>query len=115
MQLLSKTGNKIIALDVMMADSFLGRLRGLLGRKSIKEEQCMMIVPCNSIHTFFMKFPIDAVFVDKDHKVVLIIHDIHPGRISPLVKTAHAVIEMQSGKAVREGISIGDVLQICND
>ena len=61
-----------------MAGSFLARARGLIGRKSLEPGTGMLIPRCNAIHTFFMKFPIDATFIDRDGRVVRTVRNIRP-------------------------------------
>ncbi len=59
---------------VKVAKSFFSRFKGLMGgQKNLAKDQALVITKCNSIHTFFMKFDIDAVFVDEEYKVVEII------------------------------------------
>ena len=79
---------------------------GLMG-KTLNESEGLLIKPCNSIHCFFMKIPIDVVFLDKDSEVVHRIDGMKPWSISPIIKNATVVIEANAG-ALKE-IKIGSV------
>ena len=67
-------------MKVKVARSFLERLRGLIGVKSLEPDEGLLIERCNCIHTFFMSFPIDATFLDRDGNVVKIVRGIKPWR-----------------------------------
>lgn len=103
--------NEIILHQLDQANHFLSRLRGLMWKRDLPENTGLMIQPCNSVHCFFMKFPIDVVFVDKDHRVVHIISNMKPGSISPIVKKAKYVIE-SSAYTVSRQVKIGDRLSM---
>lgn len=89
--------------------SFGTRLKGLLGRKGLEEGEGVFIRPCNSIHSFFMKFRFDAAFVDGDGKVLHLIRSMKPWRISKIVVGAAGVVELPAG--MLEGTSVGDRLK----
>jgi len=84
------------------------RRRGLLGRDGLAES-ALVIAPCNLVHTFFMRFAIDTVFVDRDGIVVCVRHDIRPNRLSGSWG-AFATIELEAGQARRAGLRAGDRL-----
>ena len=87
------------------------RRRGLLGRSGLDTGTALIIAPCNSIHTFFMKFAIDAVFVSRDGRVRKVYSALPPWRIG-FSWNAFAVIELRSSGAARAGTRIGDILEI---
>lgn len=64
-----------------VARSFLARLKGLIGRQSLPPGRGLLILKCNAIHTFFMRFPIDATFYDREDRVVKTVRDIRPWRL----------------------------------
>jgi uncharacterized protein len=76
------------------ADNFLSRFKGLMGKKSFSEEDGLIINPCNSIHMFFMKFSLDIVFVNKNNRVVHLIENLKPWKLSKIVWSAAFVIEL---------------------
>jgi uncharacterized membrane protein (UPF0127 family) len=110
MILYNSTNEAVISNRVLQSYKTLSRMKGLLGRESLDENYCMHIRPCNSIHTFFMRFPIDVLFLDRDMKVVYLMEDVVRGRMSPFVRKAYSVIELPSGHIQRAAIGLGDSL-----
>lgn len=98
--------------NLEVAETMQTRGLGLLGRSSLAEDQALWILRCNSIHTFFMKFAIDCVFVDKNLKVKAIYKDVRPWRLVLPVWGARSVIEMASGVSSKLNISVGDQLNV---
>lgn len=95
--LVNKTRQLEVLRKVETAETFIARLKGLLGRESLESGSGLLIKPCNSIHCFFMKFPIDVAFVDKDLKVIRVIPGMKPFSASPIVLGAKFVIETNAG------------------
>jgi uncharacterized membrane protein (UPF0127 family) len=94
-----------------LADRPLARLRGLLGREGLDSGEGLLLRPASSIHTFFMRFPIDVVFLDRA-LVVLEIHDtIDPWRAASQ-RGAKAVLELPAGESSRRGLAVGDQLTL---
>jgi uncharacterized membrane protein (UPF0127 family) len=87
----------------------LSRMRGLLGRRALDPGEGIVIRPAPSIHTFFMRFPIDAVFLARNGDVLKVANDVKPWRIRSARK-AHAVLELPAGEARRRNVSAGDRL-----
>jgi len=85
------------------------RNRGLLGRTSLAPGRALVIAPCSSIHTFFMKFPIDVIYTRRTGEVTKIRHRVPAWRLSFGVG-AFAVVEMTAGSAERAGLRVGDTL-----
>lgn len=83
------------------------RSQGLLGRDGLAEGEALWIVPCPMIHTFFMRFAIDVLFLDRDLKVVRVIENLKPWRLSPWVWAAHSVLELAGG-ALKGSVRPGD-------
>ncbi|NCA98070.1 MAG: DUF192 domain-containing protein [Clostridia bacterium] len=98
--------------NVRLADTPWSRLRGLLGRQGMMPGEGLILTPCNQVHGFFMKFPIDLVFLDRDH-YVMAIDRLDPWRISPLVRRARAVLEVPCGTA-GDRIKPGDQLELAS-
>jgi uncharacterized membrane protein (UPF0127 family) len=96
-------------LQVEVARSFVQRLVGLLGRRALAADRGLLITPCNNIHTAFMRFPIDVVFVDQDAKVLSICPDLGPFRAA-VSRRARACLELRSGGAAAHGIEVGQCL-----
>jgi len=87
------------------------RNRGLLGRDSLAADTALIIAPCNSIHTFFMRFSIDVIYTARSGEVLKIAAGVRPWRIS-LCPRAFAVVEMAAGSANRHALKVGDHLEI---
>ncbi len=110
----------VLASDLSIADDVVSRNVGLLKHRDFPKGQGLWIKRCNSIHTFFMRFPIDAVFVDKKLKVVAVYRDLKPWRVTRLHFKASSVFELPAGTldatvetaAGTEGkaIAAGDIL-----
>ncbi|MDI6605911.1 MAG: DUF192 domain-containing protein [Candidatus Omnitrophota bacterium] len=110
MKIKNKTKNTVLAENATIANSFLSRMKGLLGRKEFKKGEALVLTPCNSIHTFFMKFPIDIIFLDKDKRIVKIIPSLQPFRLSGIYFNAASAIELPAGLAEVQSASVGDLL-----
>lgn len=109
---LRNASGQLIARQVLEARSFFARGKGLLGRSSLDEDSVMWIVPCNNIHTWFMKFPLDVVFVDRELFVKAIFQDLTPFRIVWPVWKAHSVFEFSAGKLKSFPLQLGDRLYV---
>ena len=93
-----------------VANNFFSRLVGLLGRKSLASGEGLIITRNNSVHCFFMRFPIDVVFVSKNHEVLYFYNAMKPWRISKIVGKADYTVELEAGAIARSNTQIGDVL-----
>ena len=104
---LKEAGGEIVCAHCELADTPLKRMRGLLGRSRLDEDEGMLFRPAGSIHMFFMRFPIDAVFCDRDLVVVGVERDLKPWKAARR-KGAKVVIELAAGAA--GGVEAGDRL-----
>jgi uncharacterized protein len=95
-----------------VADNAVTRMVGLLRDKMLAEGDGLWIVPCNSIHSFWMKFEFDAIFLDKNLRVVHLVSAMKPWRISKLVFGAHSVLEVPAGLILRTATELGDRLEM---
>ncbi|MGA3019367.1 MAG: DUF192 domain-containing protein [Bryobacteraceae bacterium] len=107
----NQTRGTVLADAVELADTSAKRRTGLLKHERLEPGQGLWIVPCESVHTFFMKFPIDLVYVDKRHKVRKVRHSVAPWRMSACL-SAHSVIELPAGTAQQSGTQPGDELAV---
>src|ERR1700740_772336 len=108
----NKTKQTFLAFRVHVADSILGRLIGLLGRKSLKPDSGVWIFPANAIHTIGMMFSFDVVMIDKDFKVVCVKELVRPFRVILPKLRAESVIELPAHTIFRSRTQIGDELVI---
>jgi uncharacterized membrane protein (UPF0127 family) len=88
------------------------RLVGLLADRSLEFGDGMWIVPCNSIHSFSMRFVFDAIFLDKDHRVVHLVREMKPWRASKMVLSAHSVLEVPAGLIRQTATDLGDQFEM---
>ncbi len=112
MKILNHSKKTQIADTCRIAKNFFPRFMGLMGKKNLSEGSCLIITPCNSIHMFFMKIPLDIIFIDKNSKVLHIIESIKPWRISKIIRNSHSVIELPVGTLSKSKTTIGDQLII---
>lgn len=97
MHLINQTQNTVLAADIFIADSIFKRAKGLLGRKEFLPGQALILKPCNSVHTFFMHFPIDLLFVDNHYRVIKALSEFTPNRISRIFWRSYLIIELPCG------------------
>ncbi len=112
MKVLNTTKGTLLADKAIFAEILWKRLVGLLGRKGLGRGEALVIRPCSGIHTFFMRFPIDAIFLDKASKVVKTIQDMRPFRLSGWVFGTREVIELPSGTISASHTEVDDVIEI---
>jgi uncharacterized membrane protein (UPF0127 family) len=86
------------------------RMRGLLGRRGLAQGEGLLLQPAGSIHTFFMRFPIDAVFLDRSGSVVDVVRRLKPWRAATRLR-ARAVLELAAGEAERLTLRVGERLE----
>ena len=103
------TRNTILGDAVELADTSETRRVGLLKHERLEPGSGLWIVPCESVHTFFMKFPIDLVYLDKQRKVRKVRHAVPAWRLSACL-TAHSILELPAGTAEKSGTLPGDEL-----
>lgn len=111
-----KTGTMVVADSqqvvfprVSKTETAKERAKGLLGSSPPGRGEGMLIAPCNSIHTVFMKFPIDVIFLDRRNRVVKVIGTMRPFRFAFALRAA-SVLEVRAGEAAKVGIHRGDTL-----
>jgi uncharacterized membrane protein (UPF0127 family) len=105
------SSGRLVASTLIAAFDRATRNKGLLGRHALAPGSAMILAPCSSVHTFFMKFPIDIVFVARDGRVLKIRSQCGPWRLAFGVG-AFAVIELPAGAAEASETRVGDHLTI---
>jgi uncharacterized membrane protein (UPF0127 family) len=101
-----------VAANVEEAATFLRRGLGLMFRRELPPGHGLAITPCNSIHMFFMRFPLDVAFLDREGCVVRAYHGIRPWRVSRIVRGAKTAIELPAGTLAAAGVDRGTVLRL---
>jgi uncharacterized membrane protein (UPF0127 family) len=102
---------RVVCRRCAVADSVRTRLKGLLGRSTLEPHEGLLLRPANSVHTAFMRFPIDVVFLDRDLKVLEVVEGVPPWRLKAR-RGACAVLELGAGEAARQGIAPADSLTV---
>jgi uncharacterized membrane protein (UPF0127 family) len=106
---IKKNGKLLVR--AMNANRYFLRLRGLIGRE-LHEGEGLILTPCNSIHTFGMSYPIDAVYLDKTGVVLRVEQSLPRGKAWPGQRGARSVLELPAGTANTKGIYKGDRLEV---
>jgi len=96
-KIINLSKNRILADQATVAAGFLGRVKGLIGLKELKPKEGLIIDPCKGVHTIFMSFPIDCIFLDQENRVKKIIKSLKPYRFSPICFFSKLVIELPVG------------------
>ena len=100
-----------LAGTVYLADTFITRFRGLIGRR-LKRDEGLLLIPCSQVHCFFMSYPIDVVYLTKEGKVLRIVENMKPGTIGARIKESESILEMPAGSCKEKGITAGDWLNL---
>jgi uncharacterized protein len=106
---LRKRNGEVVCERCGLADRMLPRMRGLLGRRNLERNEGLLLRPAPSIQTFFMRFPIDVVFLDQDLTVLKIRKHMGPWRTAARFR-ARSVLELASGECDRLRLELGDQL-----
>ncbi|OOM80581.1 hypothetical protein CLPUN_12470 [Clostridium puniceum] len=114
MEIINKNNNKLLANRVIEAGTFITRLKGLMFEKRLEDNTAMFIYPCNSVHTYFMKFSLDILFVSKEFKVLHLVENMKPGNISCFVRKSMGVLELPAGTIKKTNTKKGDFLHMIN-
>ncbi len=101
-----------LASRMRVARTFVGRLVGLLDQPEILPGQGLLIESCRSIHTHFMRFPIDVLYLDEKGRILTALERMKPFRTGPFVKRAAAVVELPAGTIASTGTQVGDLLEV---
>jgi len=107
----NQTRNTILADAAEVADTSEKRRTGLLKHDRLDPGQGLWIVPCESVHSFFMKFAIDLVYLDRNKKVRKVRHRMVPWRVSACL-SAHSILELPAGAVAASGTMAGDQLEM---
>ena len=111
-RIVNVTKHAVLAEKAEVADTPSKRTKGLLGKNGLREGEGMLIKPCSSIHTFFMKFNIDVVFLGKGSRVVSLTESLPPSRLFGSLFKGKMVIELPPGTIAKTHTSIGDEIEV---
>ena len=110
-RVLNQTKNTVVAEDVTLATSMWSRFWGLMGRRDLPDGHGLLIDPCSSIHMFFMRFPLDVVFLDDEGRVKKVVAGIKPWRAA-LGGGGKKALELAAGAAAKANVETGDELAV---
>jgi uncharacterized membrane protein (UPF0127 family) len=106
-------GDKVLSKDILIAESIIDRLIGLMFREKIIGAEGLLIDPCRSIHTFFMRYSLDIIFLNSEYRIIKIIRDMKPWRMTWIYFRANKTLELPAGKFPAE-LKEGDILVVKN-
>jgi uncharacterized membrane protein (UPF0127 family) len=109
-QVKNRERGTVLATRLEVADSGSKRTKGLLGRDGLASGEGLWIVPCESVHTFFMRFPVDLVYLDRKNKIRKVRSAVGPWRVSACL-SAHSVIELPAGTILKTETAVGNTLE----
>lgn len=111
-RLIHKESNNIIASHVITAKALKQRIKGLIGHKELQKQEAFWITACPSIHTLFMKFPVDVIFTDKKFCIVSLFANVAAGRVLFGGFKSRHVFEMRTGQIQIHKLKRGDFLYV---
>ena len=114
LQAFNSTRQKVLASKVEIAGTGATRSKGLLGRKGLPAGEALWIVPCEAVHTFWMQFSLDLVYLDREHRIRKIRRNVPPWRLSACL-TAHSVLEFAAGSVSEELAQPGDMIELSSN
>lgn len=110
LRVVNETRQSIIGGQIHLADTVLARMRGFLLRRRPEAGEGIFLNPCKGVHMYWMRFPLDVLFVDR-HGTVLAVHEnLQPGRRTPVYRAAQCAIEVPAGTVAASGTRAGDRL-----
>lgn len=113
--LINKSNGVEISRNVMMANTFFKRLKGLMFTKELSPDSAMLIHPCSEIHTFFMNYRIDVLYLNINNVILSIDENMEPGKVGKYRKGAVAVIELPAGRVMETGTKVGQTVEIVGE
>ncbi len=111
MKVVNATRNTTISENTTIAKTLSSRTKGLLGRDFLDKGSALILDPCNNIHTLFMRFNIDVIFLNRNNIVVGLVKNIKPFRISPIFFSAKLAIELPSNTIQSTQTRIKDLIK----
>lgn len=114
MALVNQTTGVIVADEVKLATSFWLRLKGLMFTAKLPEGNALYLSPCRTIHTFFMRYPIDVVYLDEKQKIIAVDFELKPNKLGSILWNVKDIVELPSGTIKKKKLEIGQVLKLKN-
>ena len=114
-RIINVSKNTTLAEKAKLADNFFQRLIGLMGKANLPAGGALILKPCTSIHTIFMRFPIDVAFTDKKNQIIKIYHSLSPWRLTGVSLNSALCLELPPGTLAATRSQIGDTIQLVNN
>jgi len=111
MKAVNRRTGQVLATDVRVADTLFTRMKGLLGKRELPKGEALCIKPCFSVHTFFMKFAIDVIFLNKKNQIIASVSNLSPNRMTRLYPQSFSVLELPLGTIDASNTKTGDVIE----
>ena len=112
MQAFNTRNGKLLADSVTVADNLFTRMKGLLGKKEMMQDEALWIKPCTSVHTFGMKFPIDVIFLNRKNVATALVRNMQRNRLTRLYLSAVSTLELPAGTIEKTETRVGDEIVI---
>jgi uncharacterized protein len=108
------TRQTFVATEVRVANTHFQRLVGLMGTpaSALHTGCALWIQPCHGVHTMFMRYPIDVIYLDREYRVVKVEENVRPWRVTPVVVESATVLELPAHTAFNTGTRVGDLLEV---
>ncbi len=110
----NRTREAFLSLSVTRADTHFARLKGLLGKVSLKSDEGLWTIPCQGIHTMCLLFPLDLLYLDADNRVVHLVENLGTFRFSPIRSDSASVLQLRTRTIFASNTQVGDELLICS-
>lgn len=110
----NKTRQSFLSLGVTVADGHLSRLIGLLGKRKLRSDEGLWVIPSAGIHTIGVLFPIDVIYLNEQVEVIHLIENLGPCRIAPVRAQCHSVLQLPVRTIYTSQTRLGDELLICS-
>ena len=114
-RVVNETKGTVVAEHVRIADNMWSRFWGLMFRGSLPDGHGLLLKRSFSIHTAFMRFPIDVVFLDRESRVVKVVPEMRPFRVTAALRGARDALELSAGAAAQTGVEPGDQLVLAEE
>ncbi len=115
MKIYDRATGQCLAERVLLANTFFTRLRGLMFRRRLAPTEALWLRPCNGVHTFWMLFAIDVIFLDRELRIVKLVENMRPFRVTRPHLAARSVLEMPAHTISRFVLKVGDRLEVVRE
>ncbi len=112
MKIFHRSTGRCLAERVELANTFFKRLRGLMFRRHLPPAEALWLRPCNGVHTFWMFFAIDVIFLDRELRIVKLVENMRPFRMTKPHLAARSVLEVRAYTISQVDLKVGDQLEV---